>query len=110
MAMTQPAQTPPGPGSGSSRFARLRAAIDGLDAALMAIGGGMLLLLMLLVVADVALRYLFNAPLAWSYEVVSSYLMPGLFFLAVSHTLKAHGHVAVDILHNHLGRTTRIAV
>ncbi|HEY8710166.1 MAG TPA: TRAP transporter small permease subunit, partial [Burkholderiaceae bacterium] len=92
-----------------SGFARLRGAIDGLDAVLMAIGGVMLLL-MLLAVADVALRYLFNAPLSWSYEMVSSYLMPGLFFLAVSHTLKAHGHVAVDILHNHLNRTTRIAV
>lgn len=105
--MTQPNQLPPGLGSDTSGFARLRAAVDGLDAALMAIGGVMLMLLMLLVVADVALRYLFNAPLAWSYEMVSSYLMPGLFFLAVSHTLKAHGHVAVDILHNRMSRTTR---
>ena len=105
--MTQPNQLPPGPGSDASGFSRLRAAVDGLDAALMAIGGLMLMLLMLLVVADVALRYLFNAPLSWSYEMVSSYLMPGLFFLAVSHTLKTHGHVAVDILHNRLGRTTR---
>ncbi|CAM5778803.1 hypothetical protein BH11PSE9_BH11PSE9_25680 [soil metagenome] len=105
--MTQPKHVPPGQGSNASGFVRLRAAADGLDAALMAIGGVMLMLLMLLVVADVALRYLFNAPLSWSYEMVSSYLMPGVFFLAVSHTLKAHGHVAVDILHNRMGRTTR---
>lgn len=88
-------------------YARLRAAIDLLDAALMAVGGLMMMLLMLLVVADVTLRYLFNAPLAWSYEVVSNFLMPGLFFLAVSHTLGVHGHVAVDILHNRMSRRAR---
>ncbi len=59
------------------------------------------------IIADVALRYLFNAPLQWSYEVISSYLMPGLFFFAASHTLKAHAHVAVDIVHNYVGRRTR---
>jgi TRAP-type C4-dicarboxylate transport system permease small subunit len=88
-------------------YARLRGAIDLLDAGLMALGGLMMLLLMLLVVSDVTLRYLFNTPLAWSYEVVSTYLMPGLFFLAVSHTLRSHGHVAVDILHNRMSRRTR---
>ena len=73
----------------------------------MFIGCAMLFALMLVVVGDVSLRYLFNAPLQWSYEVISSYLMPGLFFMAVSHTLKANAHVAVDILHNYVGRTTR---
>ncbi len=63
--------------------------------------------LMLVIVVDVTLRYLVNKPLAWSYEVVSSYLMPGLFFLAVSETLKANAHVSVDILHNYLTRRTR---
>ena len=33
--------------------------------------------------------------------------MPGLFFFAASHTLKAHAHVAVDIVHNYVGRRTR---
>jgi len=85
----------------------MRRAIDAIDAVLMVIGCLMLFALMLVVVADVSLRYLANAPLQWSYEVVSSYLMPGLFFMAVSHTLKAHAHVAVDILHNYVGRNTR---
>lgn len=89
------------------RFGALRRAIDGLDNGLMALGCLMLFSLMCVVVADVSLRYLFNAPLQWSYQVISSYLMPGLFFLAVSHTLKANGHVAVDILHNYIGRKTR---
>ena len=88
----------------------MRRVLDAIDNLLMAIGGAMLFALMCVVVADVALRYLFNAPLQWSYQVISSYLMPGLFFLAVSHTLKSHGHVAVDILHNYIGRRTRYAL
>lgn len=85
----------------------LRRTLDAIDNVLMAIGGSMLFALMCVVVADVALRYLFNAPLQWSYQVISSYLMPGLFFMAVSHTLKSHAHVAVDIVHNYVSRRTR---
>ena len=88
-------------------FDRLRRAVDAIDIALMVVGCAMLFALMFVVVADVALRYLFNAPLQWSYEVISSYLMPGLFFFAASHTLKAHAHVSVDIVHNYVARRTR---
>ena len=91
----------------SSAYTGMRRVVDLVDNALMAIGCLMLFALMLVVVGDVTLRYLFNAPLQWSYEVISSYLMPGLFFMAVSHTLKANAHVAVDILHNYVGRWTR---
>ncbi len=91
----------------SSLYERLRRVVDAIDNVLMVIGCLMLFALMFVVVADVALRYLFNAPLQWSYEVISSYLMPGLFFLAASHTLKAHAHVAVDIVHNYVSRRTR---
>lgn len=95
------------PGAGSGVYAQLRRALDIVDGALVGVGSLMLFLLMCLVVADVSLRYFFNSPLQWSYEVISSYLMPGLFFLAVSHTLRAHSHVAVDIAHNYVGRKTR---
>ena len=66
------------------RFGTLRRTIDALDNGLMALGCLMLFSLMCVVVADVSLRYLFNAPLQWSYQVISSYLMPGLFFMAAS--------------------------
>ena len=95
------------PSAGSGVYARLRRLLDLVDGALVGLGSLMLFLLMCLIVADVSMRYFFNAPLQWSYEVVSSYLMPGLFFLAVSHTLRAHSHVAVDILHNYVGPRTR---
>lgn len=96
------------PGIEAPAFYRgLRRGVDAIDTLLVGIGCAMLFALMVLVVADVARRYLFNAPIAWSYEVINNYLMPGLFFLAVSHTLKAHAHVSVDILHNYVGSTTR---
>jgi TRAP-type C4-dicarboxylate transport system permease small subunit len=93
--------------AGAPLHGRLRRVIDAIDDGLMVIGCLMLFALMLVVVGDVVLRYLFNSPLQWSYEVISSYLMPGLFFFAASHTLKAHAHVAVDIVHNYVGRRTR---
>lgn len=88
-------------------YTGMRRVIDAIDTMLLGVGCLMLFALMFVVVADVSLRYLFNSPLAWSYEVISSYLMPGLFFMAVSHTLKANAHVAVDIVHNYVGRKTR---
>ncbi len=91
----------------ASIHGRLQRVIDAIDDVLMVIGCLMLFGLMLVVVGDVVLRYVFNSPLQWSYEVISSYLMPGLFFFAASHTLKAHAHVAVDIVHNYVSRRTR---
>lgn len=88
-------------------YRALRRIVDAIDGALVLVGAAMLFCLMCLVVADVTLRYLFNAPLQWSYEVISSYLMPGTFFVAASHTLKVHSHVAVDIVHNYVGTKTR---
>lgn len=85
----------------------LRRAIDAVDVILVTVGSLMLFALMCVVVADVSLRYLFNAPLQWSYQVVSSYLMPGLFFMAVSHALRSNSHVSVDILHNYVSPRTR---
>jgi TRAP-type C4-dicarboxylate transport system permease small subunit len=83
-------------------YVKLQRWIDAIDGVLVTIAGLMLFALMLLVASDVGRRYLFNAPIQWSYEVINNYLMPGLFFLAVSHTLKAHSHVAVDIVHNYV--------
>jgi TRAP-type C4-dicarboxylate transport system permease small subunit len=88
-------------------YQALRRAFDAVDNVMMFFGATMLFALMFVIVSDVALRYLFNSPIFWAYEVVSSYLMPGLFFFAVSHTLKAHAHVSVDIVHSHIGRRMR---
>lgn len=69
----------------------------------------MLFMIMLIVVADVVLRYFFNAPLSWSYELISLYLMVGLFFFSLSDTLRSNSHVAVDLLQNYMSRNVRHA-
>ncbi|HEY9238178.1 MAG TPA: TRAP transporter small permease [Burkholderiaceae bacterium] len=99
----------PAPAGRSRLYDRIERIVSAIDDAMMFVGCAMLFALMSIVVADVSLRYLFNSPLTWSFEIISSYLMPGLFFMAASHTLKAHSHVAVDILHNYVGRRTRYA-
>jgi len=54
--------------------------------------------IMLIVVVDVALRYVFNSPLGWSYSLIGIYLMVAVFFLMLSDTLQMHRHVAIDML------------
>ncbi len=51
-----------------------------------------------IVFVDVGARYFLNSPLAWSYELIGMYLMPALFYLALSDTLAGHHHIAVDLL------------
>lgn len=80
-----------------------------LEKAGMAVAGLMLFAIMLVVVADVVLRYFFNSPLSWSYELISLYLMVGLFFFALSDTLANNAHVSVDILHLYMPQRLRHA-
>ncbi len=53
--------------------------------------------LMLLVVMEVTLRYVFNNPTLWGYDVMIQ-LQGVLLVLAGGYTLLHKGHVAVDIL------------
>ena len=41
----------------------------------------MLFAVMMIVAADVFMRYVFNAPFSWAYDLISLYLMAGAFFL-----------------------------
>src|ERR1700727_982593 len=63
--------------------------------------------IMAIVALDVSMRYIFNRPFAWSYDFVSLYVMPALFFLALSRTYAVNGHVNVDLLHHFIGRRSR---
>ena len=53
--------------------------------------------MLVMVATDAVSRYLFNAPLRFTYDVVTMYLMPGAMFFAISHTLRLGGHVNVDL-------------
>ena len=57
--------------------------------------------LILVVVYDVVLRYVFNAPPVWAYDMV---VMIGatLYVLAWAYTHRYHGHVRVDVIYAHL--------
>lgn len=54
---------------------------------------------MVIVFVDVFLRYLFNAPLPWSYDLIGMYLVPALFFPILSDTFRRNHHIALDILY-----------
>ena len=63
--------------------------------------------IMFIATGDVAMRYLFNKPFAWAYDLISLYLMVALFYLVVSGAYAHHAHVAVDILHSYMSERTR---
>ncbi|WP_373089005.1 TRAP transporter small permease [Sneathiella sp.] len=58
-----------------------------------------LIAIMGIMVSDVIMRYLFNSPIHWAFEVLTRYLMVGSFFFAVSHTLERNEHLYVEIFH-----------
>ena len=60
--------------------------------------------IMMIVFCDVVMRYLFNSPFAWAYDLIAMYLMAGVFFLVLSDAYEASAHVNVDILQQRIGR------
>lgn len=54
--------------------------------------------IMIIVFSDVVMRYGFNRPFSWAYDLISLYLMAGVFFLILSEAYASHAHVSVDIL------------
>ena len=53
--------------------------------------------IMCIVMADVVLRYVFDAPLVWSFDLIGLYLVGAVFFFALSDTMQQHGHIALDV-------------
>ncbi|WGS18872.1 MULTISPECIES: TRAP transporter small permease [unclassified Bradyrhizobium] len=79
--------------------------IDGLLKALRAIenvastiAAAFMFAIMVIVFGDVIMRYVFNRPFSWAYDLISLYLMAGIFFLVLSEAYASHAHVSVDIL------------
>src|ERR1041385_6388240 len=54
--------------------------------------------IMIIVFSDVIMRYAFNRPFSWAYDLISIYLMAGIFFLVLSEAYASNAHVSVDIL------------
>lgn len=45
-----------------------------------------------------ALRYLFNDPLSWAYDLVSMYVMVGLLYLTLAPSYAGDHHIRIDLL------------
>ena len=54
--------------------------------------------IMLLVSADVFMRYAFSKPFSFTYDLVATYLLVGIFFLGLSETHAWRAHVSVESL------------
>ncbi|MGF7158850.1 TRAP-type C4-dicarboxylate transport system permease small subunit [Rhodoligotrophos appendicifer] len=74
-----------------------------MDQLLAMIAWAALLLIMALLTIDVVLRYAFNSPLTWAFDLISLYLMACVFFFGLADTLRHNENVAVDILYGRLG-------
>lgn len=59
-------------------------------------------LIMIIVFSDVVMRYVFNSPFSWAYDLIALYLMAGVFFLILSEAYASNAHVNVDILQQKL--------
>lgn len=89
----------------------MRAVVRSIEAISRASGyaaAALVLLLIALMVYEVVVRYVFNAPTTWGYEV-STWVMGGSFVLAIAYALATDSHVRIDVLHDWLGRRARHA-
>jgi len=73
-----------------------------MDIVLMSIAGLCVLVMMGVTFADVFMRYALDAPLAWSYDLVTQYLLIGSFFFAFSYALRTNENIVVDFFSRHL--------
>lgn len=79
-------------------FATLLGGISAIERIMIRVALVMMFAVMMIVTADVFMRYLFNAPFSWAYDLISLYLMAGIFFLGLSQAYASGAHVSVDIL------------
>jgi TRAP-type C4-dicarboxylate transport system permease small subunit len=85
----------------------LIAAIGRIETYLSLIASIVLFAIMGIVASDVAMRYIFNHPFGWSYDLVSLYFSLAIFYFCLSRTYGTHAHVGVDILHYYVSTRTR---
>ena len=91
----------------NSIMSRISALLEKLEVGLMAIASMALSLIMVIVFVDVFMRYVFSAPLGWSYDTIALYLIVAVFFLALPDTLHHHGHIAIDLFQPLIPRRPR---
>lgn len=86
---------------------RLDGAITWIENIAIGLASAMLAIMVLVQTYNVVLRYFFKAPVAWTYPFITNYLLEGLFFLALSWTLRTNGHIQLDVFSQHFNRKAR---
>ena len=76
----------------------LQNALDVVERIATWIAAVLMFAIMVIVAADVFMRYVFNRPFGWAYDLISLYLMAAVFFLVLSNAYLVGAHVSVDIL------------
>ena len=77
---------------------KILAAVATLEKIASTIAAIFMFAIMIIVFCDVIMRYAFNQPFSWAYDLISIYLMAGIFFLVLSEAYASNAHVSVDIL------------
>lgn len=73
-----------------------------IEIILSAISGAALVMTMVFIVVDVVMRYYYNQPLTWWYDILTNYVMIAMFYLFFSEALRQNQHLSIDILQNHI--------
>lgn len=83
--------------------------IDKLNFTVFKIARWIVLILSFTLFYEVFMRYIFNRPTIWSYDM--SYMLGGIFFtLGMGYTLQKGIHVRVDVIYNLLKRRTQALI
>jgi TRAP-type mannitol/chloroaromatic compound transport system permease small subunit len=73
--------------------------IDGFSRTCGVLAALLVVALIVLMLYDVAMRYVFNAPTLWGFDV-NTFLMGAAFVLSVGYALSNDSHVRVDLLYS----------
>ena len=73
-------------------------ALTRLEDALLLVSCLCILSIVCITTADVAARGLFNAPFAWSHDLITQYLLVAMFFFSLPYVTRIGGHMALDFL------------
>jgi len=74
-------------------------AIDGFSKACGVLAAAIVIALIVLMMYDAVLRYAFNAPTIWAFEI-NTWLMGAAFVLSIGYALSHDSHVRVDLLYS----------
>lgn len=82
-------------------------ALDALSESFAFLGGLILMIIMLHVSLDVLLRFFLNMPLVGTIEISSYYYMIALVFLPLAAVERHNGHIAVELVSQHLSESAQ---